>query len=451
MLTTITNLSGPAGEPPVGETTLEAIASRRRFYWIVGVFAILVQESAFIASPAVSNLVVDSASTDAQANIFNTLAVSLNILLLLPVCLSRYRRTLVVMSDNKSAVALMLLIFLSIAWSIHPDITFRRSINYFSTILTACFFAIEFDFEDFMLVISRATAIAAFGSFVFAAAFPLDSIHQQSLFQFDDIAGSWRGAFAHKNVLGQAMAIGVLAELCILVGNERKVWHGLLLVICTALVVLSRSSTSIVLTSLYLIGGVLLFLRQYARRYLGLGFAALAAAMLAIAAIYFADPDAMLELLGRDATLTGRTELWGFVTNLISERPLLGWGYAAMWLPNEPIALTISQYLGWTVPHSHNAALEVALDLGFVGLAVVLVFVLTSLWRAVRCIAVGEYRLGMTSLVFFIGLVLSGATEATFAQNQNISCLFFNVLTFTCGLKLRRQLLDPIEPAREFQ
>jgi exopolysaccharide production protein ExoQ len=450
MATTTASASASA-QRRLAETASDGAAPRRRLYWIIGIFAILVQEAAFVASPAVSSLVVDAASTDAQANVFNTLAVSLNILLLLPVCLSRYRRTLVVMNDNKAAVALMLLIFFSVAWSIHPDVTFRRSINYFSTILTACFFAIEFDFEDFMIVISRATAIAAIGSFVFVAAFPFDSIHQQSLFQLDDIAGSWRGAFAHKNVLGQAMAVGVLAELWILIGRGRNAWHVLLLVACVALVMLSRSTTSILLTAVYLIGGVLLFLRRHAKQYFGLGLASLAVIMVTIAAIYFADTEAVFELVGRDATLTGRTELWGFVSNLIAERPMLGWGYAAMWLPNEPIAVTISQYLGWTVPQSHNAALEVALDLGFVGLAIVVLFILTAVWRAVQCLAIGEFSLGMTSLMFFTGLVLSGATESTFAQSQNVSWVFFNFLSFTCALKLRRHLAVAAEPAAEFR
>jgi exopolysaccharide production protein ExoQ len=126
------------------------------------------------------------------------------------------------------------------------------------------------------------------------------------------------------------------------------------------------------------------------------------------------------------------------VLRLISERPLLGWGYSAMWLPADNITKAVSQAVGWSVPQAHNALLEVTLELGLVGLAIVLSFVAISLWRSVRCITAGETTLGMLSFVFFLGIIISGTTEPTFAQNQTIEWVVFNVLSFSCGLHILR-------------
>jgi exopolysaccharide production protein ExoQ len=433
---------------PAGETTQDD-----RFYWWVAIFAVLAQQGAFVSSPALSSLVTDPSAAEAQANVFNTIAIAFNILLLVPLCLLRFQRMALLVHDNAMAIALLALIFISTAWSIHPDVTIRRSINYLSTMLTAFYLVERFEFPNIARVISASIAISVTGSFIFVLIFPDNAVHPASV-QFDNLAGAWRGAFAHKNVLGHTMAVGILVELYLLISfRDKWVWHALLLCACWVLLVLSRSSTAIILSSIFLVGAALLMLLLYVRQYLGVGLAAAFIFTMTIFGIYWVDPDIMWTLLGRDATLTGRTELWALVVNLISERPLLGWGYSAIWLPSEPIATAVSEYVGWAVPHAHNAWLEITLELGFVGLATVASFVAISFWRSIRCLMGGAYGLGMISLVFFLGTIISGATESTLAQNQTLEWLLFNVLSFGCGLEIRKLLHGVVGSAvagREF-
>lgn len=417
----------------------------QRFGWIAAVFAVIVQQSAFVASPVLSSA-ADIGSPDTQANVFNTLAVSMNLILIAPLCLLQYRQIAFIIWGNKTAVALIVLIFLSTAWSLHPDVTIRRSVNYLSTIVTACYLAARFDIDEIMKILSWGIGISAVSSFLFVAAFPIDAIHQASPLQIEDIAGSWKGVFPHKNILGQAMTVGVIAQLYLLL-NKRAgtTWHALMLCVCLALVILSRSSSAIILAALYLLGASLIFVLQRAPRYFGVSLAMLAVLGLSMATVYWADPNSLWEGLGRDPTLTGRTVLWGLILPLISEKPILGWGYSAMWLPNEPIALAISQTVGWRVPSAHNTFLEVALGLGLVGLVIVLLFLFISIWRSVRCLIAGQHKLGMISLLFFVGVTISGATESTLAQNQSIQWAVFNVLSFSCGLEIMRRHVGKAE------
>ena len=67
-----------------------------------------------------------------------------------------------------------------------------------------------------------------------------------------------------------------------------------------------------------------------------------------------ASPDLVLSFVGKDPTLTGRTEIWAYSLNSISMKPLLGWGYDAYWLKTNPAAAEISAKVHWTVPHAHN-------------------------------------------------------------------------------------------------
>ena len=414
-----------------------------RLAWLTAVFAVLVQQGAFVSSPVLSNLVTEVGSTDAQSNIFNTLAIVLNITLITPLCLLHYRRLIPVIYGNSAALALIVLIFLSVAWSIHPDVTFRRGINYLSTVLTACYLAGRFDVDEIMKILSWGIAISAIGSFLFVAAFPIDAIHQPSPWQVEEITGAWKGVFSHKNVLGHTMTVGAIAELYILTGTKARMsWHALMLCGCFALVILSRSNTAILLSVFYLLGACVFFLLQRARQYLGIGLAVLAVLGSTAAALYYAYPNLLFDALGSDATLTGRTELWTIVLRFISEKPLLGWGYQAMWLPTDSITIAISKAVGWTVPQAHNSLLEVTLELGLVGLVIVMIFVGSSLWRSVRCLMVGLHRLGILSLVFFLGVIISGVTESTLAQNQTIEWVVFNVLSFSCGLEIMRRRIN---------
>jgi hypothetical protein len=50
-------------------------------------------------------------------------------------------------------------------------------------------------------------------------------------------------------------------------------------------------------------------------------------------ALLATDPGWVLDLLGKDQTLTGRTDLWPLVIDSIAERPMLDWGYRAFSSP----------------------------------------------------------------------------------------------------------------------
>ena len=90
--------------------------------------------------------------------------------------------------------------------------------------------------------------------------------------------------------------------------------------------------------------------------------AAAAAASIVTFYVYFYE--SLLSLLGRDATLTGRTKMWGFLIDEMWERPYFGHGFATY---SRPAAFVrFWDEFGWSASSTHNSYLEFLLNVGCV-------------------------------------------------------------------------------------
>jgi O-antigen ligase len=89
----------------------------------------------------------------------------------------------------------------------------------------------------------------------------------------------------------------------------------------------------------------------------------------AVPVILFADVGGvLLEQVGRDGTLTGRTELWPIVIAL-TDHPVLGTGFESFWLGER--LQKIWDVYWWHPNEAHNGYLEIYVTLGWVGLGLV--------------------------------------------------------------------------------
>lgn len=80
--------------------------------------------------------------------------------------------------------------------------------------------------------------------------------------------------------------------------------------------------------------------------------------------------DFRLNVLKKDATLTGRTYLWDFAARLNAERPWLGRGYYAFWRQGNIDAEGLWRWggiAGRSGFNFHNAFIEMQVDLGWIG------------------------------------------------------------------------------------
>ena len=403
------------------------------FEWMIFVLALLVQQNAFVSLPILVNGVPLEEMRE-FSNPVQRAAVSVSVLVIGGICLYRLRALAAMARNNKVTLLLTGLVVLSAIWSIHPDITARRGISYILTILVAALLPLRFGIEGFMKVLSWSFAISAFGSIAFALAMP-----QYGIMQEGDLAGCWQGVFCTKELLGSVMAVAVFVEAYILVSGSEKQWwrFGLLAVYC-ALVFLSRSTTALITIMAYG-AGICVYLLWKRHHLLGrigvMGIVFILAMGVVVAGL---EPELAFGALGKDSTMTGRTLLWPVVTELIAERPVLGWGYRALWQPEDEITRRVDDVAGFSVPSSHNTFLEIGLQLGGTGLILIVILIAVGLLRGAQCFSRSCNSLGWFSMMFVVGSVMAGLTTETLGQNQVIEWVVFNALVFSCDVWLRK-------------
>jgi O-antigen ligase len=127
-------------------------------------------------------------------------------------------------------------------------------------------------------------------------------------------------------------------------------------------------------------------------------------------------------LVGRSDTLTGRTALWAAVTHAVGQRPLAGYGYG-FWAGNSSAKFDIWRTVHDPAPHAHSEWLDLLLQVGFIGLALMAICWLVAICRAIRPSA-------NSSQAFFCGLILANLLTRSIAETILIDPVTVNWIWF---------------------
>jgi exopolysaccharide production protein ExoQ len=109
----------------------------------------------------------------------------------------------------------------------------------------------------------------------------------------------------------------------------------------------------------------------------------------------------VLDALGKDRSLTGRTEIWDLAKHS-GTNPVLGVGYFSFW--TSAAAESIQQYFAGTMNSAHNGFLDMYLDAGMIGVSLLLLLMLAWGGRSMKRMLAGTVfgRLGFTIWVLAI-------------------------------------------------
>jgi len=127
--------------------------------------------------------------------------------------------------------------------------------------------------------------------------------------------------------------------------------------------------------------------------------------------------DVFLEILGKDATLTGRTKIWAAAQRQAELRPWTGYGYSAVWDDKSgwgPLAW-ITKEAGFKASHAHNAWLEQWLGMGYGGVIAWGLFYVQTMGAAFVAVfsRPGAY-LALPFLVIYSLLTLTESVAVTY-------------------------------------
>jgi O-antigen ligase len=212
--------------------------------------------------------------------------------------------------------------------------------------------------------------------------------------------------------------------------------HSAVLAMALWLLWMADSATSL---GCFLVGGALIALRS--RRGLALRPTAvhvLAAGIVSLSLFgLFLEPDAgLLQVMGRDATLTTRTQLWEDLLRMPGN-PWFGTGFESFWLGERAKSLWAKYW--WHPNQAHNGYLEVFLNSGWLGVAL-LGFVIAWGYRNVVGALHRDPELGGLRLAFFMAAVLYNLTEAAFKVMHPVWIAFLLAITVVPPLATPRSV-----------
>lgn len=289
------------------------------------------------------------------------------------------KETAITMLRMPFMIGLLGLAAFSFLWSIDPALSQRRGIAIVMSTLAGIWIGTRYDWRTLLRVLGLVWITVAIAGTLTAILNPafgvMDEIH----------VGAWKGLYYEKNQMGghMARAAFLCAFLFLMDKPMRKLW-GFGVAISVLMVLMSTSKTS--LLGLLLGFGILAAALWMKRgRVTGLTLIWLGTVIGGtLVGVFIFAPEIIFGLLGRDPSLTGRTDIWAELAQDISERPALGYGYGSYWaLESEP-AYWLREVLEWEAPTAHNSWLEVAIALGLTGLAFLLLDFAITVWRALR-------------------------------------------------------------------
>ncbi|WP_292157950.1 O-antigen ligase [Brevundimonas sp.] len=323
---------------------------------------------------------------------------------------------------------LTLLALASRYWSIDPAVTDRRVIALFMTSAFAVYLGVAFTGAQLPRLLMHTGLVMAIGSLVMVLAFPAIGIHQE------DNAGLWRGLWYEKNQMGIVMVATAVASAAVLAApdrHERTVWTALLtLAISIGLMLGTQSKTSLLclMAGLGVIGGLWIMRRGGPVLSVLAVWGAVTAA--GIAAWVWTDNSALiLELLGKDPTLTGRTDIWESLMRRVAERPWTGFGYSAFWGKESVPALYVRLETGWLVPSAHNGWIDLLVQVGWPGAILVGTIMMITLVALVLRLGGQGLREGGFSLAYLLVFTLLSASESVLLSHANLPWALFLAMT----------------------
>jgi O-antigen ligase len=163
----------------------------------------------------------------------------------------------------------------------------------------------------------------------------------------------------------------------------------------------------------------LLGLRTLNMRLVG-AYAAAAAVILVIAQVTFDIYGKIVDVSGHGSTIEGRGRLWDTLLET-DTNPIFGTGFESYWLGERLQKLWDIPEFWWRPTQAHNGYLEIYLNLGVVGLFILIAFILATFYKCRREL-LRNFEWGRFRMSCLVAILVHNWTEAGF---KGLSLFFF--------------------------
>ncbi len=364
-------------------------------------------------------LIARHVSPDFQNRTAVLLAVLFGITGILLATAVKPERLLAALKAAWPLLLLLALCALSTAWSLKPSSTARSAVHVGGLLMAAVALASLVDWRGLFTGLSGAlVVIAAISVLTIPFGGLMQDLHTDQL----------RGPFTEKNEAGQVYALGMItcATAAILTPYARPLWISGALA-SLGLLLLSGSGTALIagIAGLVTLAGMEIARRSPVRLII-LVWIAVALALLAGLALAVTRPD-LAAAIGKDGTLTGRTEIWSATLRHMDGVFWRGHGYEAFWTDASIPRAWVWDQVGFEVHHAHNAWLETLVGVGLAGCVLLA-------WALLRGAGMGivgflASRPGRFALPVIVFIAIAGLTECVFSGPDGLAWFVFLTLS----------------------
>ena len=376
---------------------------------------------------------VDISSIDLSINAKLSLLIYFITSILLAV---RWRQTLATIYSNKFLLLLIGIISFSYFWSIDPDKTLRFSVYSIGSTCFGLYIATRYTLRQQMNLLGWTYGSLLVLSILFAVAIPqygiMGGVHE----------GALRGVFTHKNQFGAFMVPGGVIFFLNAVRGENYSWvsWGLLALSCAAMI-MSSSITAIATFTLMLM--LCLIYRIFRWRYEIMVSAILALTIVGFAGLIYitgyVGSDSIFSSIGRDTTLSGRTEIWQYVWDKIQLRPWLGYGLSAFWNGFDGPSGYVQLAMRIAIIYAHNGFLDIWLSIGLLGLSVFTLGFLSTTIQSLVLLRKTNTPEGFWPLLFLTYILLSNLTEGTISSMNSSFWAIYVAISYSLVIAKNNQ------------
>jgi len=332
--------------------------------------------------------------------------------------------------DNRALILLFAYALTSISWSAYQGVAIKRWIRAVGDIVMALVILTDEHPKDaFEHVIRRCGILLIPLSLYFIKFNRVLGVGYTD----DGLKEMWIGVTLHKNLLGQLCAIICVFLLWRMLKALPKIdiFDLVCLVVSFYLLVGSHSATSIVV---FIIGASILIgatyfgakKKKFSRFILASIFAVFIIQGMYLALYERSATQAIFGATGRDPTFTGRLPLWTDLIKIGKDRTAFGHGYGSFWLGS--LTHNLWDTYVWMPTSGHNGYIDVFLDLGLVGL-VVLIYYCISTYRRILGSMDADASTGKLMMAYFIMIILHNITESSLAQPTSFLWFIFLLIS----------------------
>jgi O-antigen ligase len=238
------------------------------------------------------------------------------------------------------------------------------------------------------------------------------------------------GYFTGKNLLGEFAAIAFLLSLHeVLYPGARRALGITIMIVSTLLLFWSNSKTAHGLALLVpLLAGLTLITARQMRLSPAIILVSIPICYILFSSLTGLNVYRVSYMLYGDSSLSGRSVIWEFASRMIDARPFLGWGYQSFWLvgSDAPSVVDAPGFVK-TMPNAHNGYYDTMLELGYVGYALLLIFIFATL-HGIGRVATRDRARAWLLLSLALYVIIHNGLESTWMRAFDLMWVVFVIV-----------------------